>query len=393
MTETLSFSISGDFITELARTWFWEEHRPIQTVLELIGNCMSGADAYQIEQVTVSILEGRKKLTGINVFQLEEDTAPFRSMVSSFRSMVSYMKEQEREKTIAEIRLDMTVSFRKYVDNWSTIKTSDPDILASRDITTYEDCKNWFTTTDSSFLSDGSEQIYVRDERGQQIPIIETPTMGGLWLINHPDLVYDACKGERFRIGKPEFWEQIYEQTKDWPAFKDRNERYCFSRRRKHREEERINNLMKMAEKEAAKQIQKMVTEEEPEYLTPEWIDYQYRITKDLDYRMTPDDLECWEGLIAPNGDFYSCGFAKHSSKAWNLLHYMPKRFPELPKTLELYNALDFIRDCGWCATRSVNGDHCMFSEHPTRAQIETMMKAAYKHDVSADVLTTLENY
>lgn len=51
------------------------------------------------------------------------------------------------------------------------------------------------------------------------------------------------------------------------------------------------------------------------------------------------------------------------------------------------------IRDCGWCATRSVGGDHCLFSEHPTRAQIETMMKAAYKHDVSADVLTTLENY
>ena len=173
MTETLSFSISGDFITELARTWFWEEHRPIQTVLELIGNCMSGADAYQIEQVAVCILEGRKKLTGINVFQLEEDTA-------LFRSMVSYMKEQEREKTIAEIRLDMTVSFRKYVDNWSTIKTNDPVILASRDITTYEDCKNWFTTTYSSVLPDASEQIYVRDERGQRIPIIETPTMGGL---------------------------------------------------------------------------------------------------------------------------------------------------------------------------------------------------------------------
>lgn len=59
---TLHFNISGEYITNLARTWFWDERRPIQTCIELIGNCICNGDQQTIKDITIAILEGRKKI-------------------------------------------------------------------------------------------------------------------------------------------------------------------------------------------------------------------------------------------------------------------------------------------------------------------------------------------
>lgn len=375
--ETLHFSIEGSFITDLVRTWFWDENRPIKTCIDLIEACASGISKDEVQQIATAILEGRKKFTGINTFTLEDDN-------ERVRSLLDKMDQEERERGILMIRQEMQTSYRKYIDRWATVKTCNPVILAEHDVTTFDKCREWFTMTTST-LYGAYEDILVRDPKNpeQRIPIFDTPTMGGLWLIWEPDLVYDCCEGDLRQIGKPDFWKAIYEAVKDNPAFKDRNERYLFSVRPKPSFEERMEVLMKAIPE----------NKEEPEYLSPEWLDYQYKTTKDINYRMIPDDLECWEGLIALNGDFYSCGFGGHNSKAWYLIHRYPEWFPPIPESVDMTNALDFMKDHGWCATRSVNGDHILTSQHPTKRQIETMLEAADKHRAAPYVVHDLLSY
>lgn len=40
----MNFNITGDYITELARSWFYEERRPYKVVEELLLECMCGTD-------------------------------------------------------------------------------------------------------------------------------------------------------------------------------------------------------------------------------------------------------------------------------------------------------------------------------------------------------------
>lgn len=40
----LSFSVTGEFVTRIAREWFWLEHKPWVVVEELLLSCMCGTD-------------------------------------------------------------------------------------------------------------------------------------------------------------------------------------------------------------------------------------------------------------------------------------------------------------------------------------------------------------
>ena len=43
MTQTVHFSLNGDFITDLARSWLYEEKRPYNKVMELLLACLHGS--------------------------------------------------------------------------------------------------------------------------------------------------------------------------------------------------------------------------------------------------------------------------------------------------------------------------------------------------------------
>lgn len=68
MTETLHFSVDGEFITDLARRLLWEDRRPYAQAAALLEDCCDGVPEDQKNEIIVSILEGRKKLVGINEF-------------------------------------------------------------------------------------------------------------------------------------------------------------------------------------------------------------------------------------------------------------------------------------------------------------------------------------
>lgn len=366
---TLHFNISGEYITDLARTWFWDERRPIQTCIELIGTCICNGDQQTIKDITIAILEGRKKFTGINEFELADDN-------EHIRSIADYVANRQKEETINKIKLDMIASFDKYIDKWATIKSSHPDVLALvGNPTSYEECRNYYTTTQDSRIFAYTENLTIEGK-----DIIETPTMGGLWLIRETELVYDACNGEMHNIGSTAFWDYIYESKKDDPDFAERSMRYRVSRRPEPSFEERIESLMKYLPD---------TPDSDTPYLSDQWFAEEYQKTQDINYITEPDDIQRWEGLIAPNGDFYSCNFGGHNQKAYYLLvkhpEWINKTREEVIESqdIRMDNSLDILFQLNWGATRSVVDDHYLLPAHPTKRQIETILTAAEKHNAA----------
>ena len=89
MSEVVGFSVEGEFITDLSRSWLWDEHKPYSKVEELLLACLVTDQLTESERksIVVDILEGRKKLVGINSFTLEEDGKQVRSLVDLFRTV------------------------------------------------------------------------------------------------------------------------------------------------------------------------------------------------------------------------------------------------------------------------------------------------------------------
>ena len=55
-TREFKFSISGEFIPNIAREWFYLESRPLEKVMDLLLSCMCGTDMSE-EVIYMNILE------------------------------------------------------------------------------------------------------------------------------------------------------------------------------------------------------------------------------------------------------------------------------------------------------------------------------------------------
>lgn len=64
--KNVTFDISGDYITDLMRDWFYKEGKPYSKVEEVLMDCLV-CDQLTIEdrkEIAEDIIIGRKKLTG-----------------------------------------------------------------------------------------------------------------------------------------------------------------------------------------------------------------------------------------------------------------------------------------------------------------------------------------
>lgn len=66
----LTFKIDGEWFTNFVRTRFWEEKCGYENIIKTIQNSLRGNLP---EEICIEILEGRKKLVGINEFELVDD--------------------------------------------------------------------------------------------------------------------------------------------------------------------------------------------------------------------------------------------------------------------------------------------------------------------------------
>lgn len=64
--KTLTFSVDGKFITELAREWLFDEGKPFEKVMDLLLSCMGGTDMSEKElrRRAEDVLIGRAEFSG-----------------------------------------------------------------------------------------------------------------------------------------------------------------------------------------------------------------------------------------------------------------------------------------------------------------------------------------
>lgn len=118
----LTFSVQGEFITNIAREWFYLEGKPFDKVMELLMDCMSGTDETeaQIKRHAEDILLGRAALkgnTGDGTYHLvvydpgEEEALP--------KSMDIWWEVKKRK--------DAEASLRDMVQKWNTARECIPE--------------------------------------------------------------------------------------------------------------------------------------------------------------------------------------------------------------------------------------------------------------------------
>lgn len=63
---SLSFSVEGEFITNLAREWYYVEHKPYEKSEELLLSCMEGTEQTEeeLKKLVKDIMIGKLKLEG-----------------------------------------------------------------------------------------------------------------------------------------------------------------------------------------------------------------------------------------------------------------------------------------------------------------------------------------
>lgn len=361
MKQTLSFSITGEFITCTAREWFWEENKPYEICEQLLFSCLVN-DQITDEQrrlLAQDIIEGRKKLVGINDLTIEDDN-------KNVRPLSQKVNELKRKNGVLQIMEDMRINPIKYVDPYSSVKSikAIKDGLTRFSVYVLEDVIHYFTHFED----------YYGVTTDKLIPQAETPTACGLWLFDEASLIYDICYKLSTTVGTDDFWDAVYQNTKDRDGFQERNNRYLAKQRLIKRNSDEQQNPEKYGVYDSTREI------------------------RHDDEKIKPDNINKWAGLISPKGDFYSCGFAEHTRTAYLIIVHNPTMFPNEMKYVGKSNieymprfdlpdsALDIlINDYGWCATRYLptEGDYITFPSNKkiTKAQKDTIWDAILKFD------------
>ena len=112
MGEQLHFSMDGEFLTAIARDWFWNMDKPYKKCEELLLSCVMGGNEEEKRHVCQDIIEGRKKLVGVNEFELVDDNVHVRSLGQK-------VEELQHKMLVNQIREDMIAHPLNYVDRFA----------------------------------------------------------------------------------------------------------------------------------------------------------------------------------------------------------------------------------------------------------------------------------
>lgn len=357
MREKLSFQIDGEFICSTARSWFWESGQPYEKCERLLLGSLITDQLTLAERksIVIEILEGRKKLVGINTFQLMEDGANIRPLSLKFQ-------QYEREDMIRRIEADMEARPLAYVDRYA----------APRALEDYEVIQHWQRGEEPEPGGVLTQADQVRMYLYAQTNIIgaarlepgyyagEMPLDRGMYLLDHPDWVYDY-------IGAPvsdenesalyqklfEFWEA--KSKEDLPSsqltfIRARNERYLAAMR----------------------------ADGEPSSDPPAGLSLDER--DELLQRAEPDEFLSAYGMIDRQGRWYSCSFGGHNAKAYTLARAKLEQFGFQPgeRIPHRDKALDLLFDAGWVILQNpyISGEPSVVFKsglRPTKAQVDTV--------------------
>lgn len=181
MGKQLHFSMNGEFLTAIARDWFWNMDKPYKKCEELLLSCMMGGNEEEKRHVCQDIIEGWKKLVGVNEFELVDDNVHVRSLGQK-------VEELQHKMLVNQIREDMIAHPLNYVDRFAM--TDSYETLCTNAKHHYIDCSY-----------DGIKR-FLYGKTGYSDAF-----NNGAWLFTHPDLVAEF-NGEPLpeQESNPEFY-------------------------------------------------------------------------------------------------------------------------------------------------------------------------------------------
>lgn len=125
--DTLSFKVSGEWITKYARELFWECHKSYQDVEELLLNCLV-TDELNLEErkdIAQDIIEGKCKLVGINTFTVEDDGTCIRKLREALSQSESNLVEISNKVDELKHRTEELVSEIEHKDHLAETKEAE----------------------------------------------------------------------------------------------------------------------------------------------------------------------------------------------------------------------------------------------------------------------------
>lgn len=95
----IQFGITGEYITDIVRTWFWEENKGLEKCLNFLKESLicegTEIDKETFKRLCIEILEGKRKLIGVNNFELVEDGENIRLIEEYYKKLeYKFLKEK-----------------------------------------------------------------------------------------------------------------------------------------------------------------------------------------------------------------------------------------------------------------------------------------------------------
>ena len=336
----LSFQVDGDFVTDTARSWFWDERKPLKKCEEFLLACMC-TDEITLEEkkdLCIKVLEGRLKFEGTNIFTLEDDNEKIRPL----SDMIDILS---REAAISVIKNDFKDHPLRYVDKFITkysiryfddLNDDTMNILVRK-----TNMFDYFTMGPNNDYENrlGFKQLY-----------------GGAYLLNNAKLVYEIHGGPIKYNEIKQFEQELYEYWKNYLLNNNNSidPRIDYIIERQHRYEYFINGNGKAGTSsdyteisESAKEIIELRESSASNF------------RENILYNCEPDDMIDERAWISPDGDWYSCDFGGHSTKADILIVVLKKYAAYCPKGIAPTRSDDILIADGWVRFHNPYGGAC----------------------------------
>lgn len=362
----MKFKIDGEIVTNTVRKMYWQDMEKYEVVRSyLLDFLVCDLSENELEEIVIQILEGRKRLVGINEFDLVDDGKEIRELTEESKA--------EREKFLLHrIKEDMNRSIRNYVDifacdkSWLFFRGNTPKDAYEYAYTDMADIAKLMMSPDVSTFSS-----YLKIYPTEKLPVedcfddsIKDILDHGAYLVYKPEFIEELVGDTVTESNTLYFYEKLYEywensEYKDDERVKERQNRYLAFKRK--------TTLDKTREPAKAPVKEEPIIEEPT--------------------KLTPDNFNSRFGIIDREGNYYSCKWGEHQFIASRLVNENKALFGiSSDKIIDMYHALDMIIDRGYILIRDVEGitPKLYYKKlmHPNSYQEETIDKYCEHFDI-----------
>lgn len=335
--------VSGEYVTEAARDMYWKDKCTYKEAERFLLGFLGGVEQKEQKKAAKDILEGRKKLKGINEFALIKDEACIR--VISPISMVLHEK-----KAYESVKKDVENCPWKYID-WYAVDKSWRFFQGF----TREDIWQYAYTDMSTIAAKARKQgvFFVKRQQyiGKKLDLSKCYNDScrevldhGAYLIYNPRLVYELLGEPLNDENRQEFYDRLFDYLeksgrKDNPTVRKRQNKYLNAMEKRGT----LRNYSDMKEDEYAVFTGKPDKEFSSKY-----------------------------GIIDTEGNWYGCKWSEHSLKAKYIL--IEKGVVNSSSSLD--ECLDKTVDLGYVLIRDMDltGTPCI-QGNPNGKQKKTLEK------------------